>query len=314
MIRITGEQALQMADMYQNEGLILSEIAERFGVVRECVAKHLRKLGVEIFDKRKVHPNDHGTVLQMYSEGHTIVDTAKHLGLPGYETVAKVLRKAGVTIQCGNTRLAEQGVIQDYFEKDTEGSAYFYGLLLADGCISDSGKVTIAFETGDAHIIQNLIDEIRLNSKVSYSARKDGSGYCQTCFTVKAISDSLTKLGMEPRKSTKEVAPERFLNNRHFWRGLIDGDGHIGKKATRLYLCGSQTICDQFLEYCKSINPSINTQVVHMKGGLFRTTISGIKAATVLNELYSDCSFKLERKYLVAESTLLRYPEVRHVF
>lgn len=314
MNRVTPEVALEMANLYQNENMILSEIAEMYGVVRECVAKHLRKLGVEIFDKRKIHPSNHEQVIQMYSDGMTMVGIANHFGLPGYETIAKVIRKAGLTIQCGNTRLAEQGVVQDYFEKDSEGAAYFYGFLLADGCISDRGKVTIALESGDSYILQKLIDELKLNSKVSFTMRKDCTKYCQTGFTVKSISDSLLKLGMEPRKSTKEIAPDRFINNRHFWRGLVDGDGSIGKDVSKIYLCGSETICNQFLEYCKSINPSINTKVVLMKGSLYRTTITGVKAATILNELYSDCDFKLTRKSEKAENILLRYPEVRHVF
>lgn len=262
---------------------------------------------------RKIPVSEFENIKKLYECGMILSDIGKKYDVTR-ESIAKNLRKQGVVIQHGSSRKVSVGVNEQYFESDSEGSAYFYGLLLADGCISDLGKVNIALESSDSYILDSFKEELNLSSTVRHATNKAGSKFSQFCFTNKTISNSLTNLGMLPRKSTKEVAPEKFTENRHFWRGVVDGDGHVGKKTTRLYLCGSVTICTQFLEYCKSINPSINTQVARMKGDLFRTTISGIKAATILNELYSNCTFKLERKASLAENTLMRYPEVRHVF
>lgn len=261
----------------------------------------------------KIQTTEHDNIKNIYESGMNLNSIADRYNV-SREAIAKILRKLSVKIQHGHTRKAESGVVLDYFEKDTEGAAYFYGLLLADGCISDRGKVSIALKTEDSYILQNLKTELKLNSEVRNTMRKDCDKYSQLCFTIESISNSLRSLGMEPRKSTKEIAPERFTNNRHFWRGLVDGDGSVGTTTSRVYLCGSQTLCTQFLEYCKSINPAINTKVTLMKGNLYRTTLAGVKAATILNELYSDCEFKLIRKYEIAEETLSRYPEVRYVF
>lgn len=253
-------------------------------------------------------------MVELYKSGAILTEISSRYHV-SRECVAKNLRKAGVNIRHGLARKAEKGVILDYFENKSEGSSYFYGLLLADGTISDSGKVNLQLESSDAHIIESLKSELNLNSNVNNFISKDGWKSSSLCFTVKAISESLQNLGLTPRKSTKEFAPDSMSNDKHFWRGVIDGDGSIGKTdRPKVYLCGSEILCNQFLQYCQSINPSITTKTVLMKGGLYRVTITGIKAATILNELYSNSTFKLERKNQRVLAILDKYPEVRHVF
>jgi len=224
---------------------------------------------------------------------------AKLLGV-SRESVAKTVKKFGIIPENGNSRLASFGVDKQYFENDTEGAAYFFGLLLADGNISDRGKVSIALQKDDYMILEQLKTSIKSQSNLSYHTRKTGESYCQICFTVKELSESLTELGMVPRKSLEEKAPLRFLNNRHFWRGMIDGDGSVGYhqgRSARLYLCGSKEMCEQFLDYCKSIIPEIDSKAVVSKGSLYRISFYGIKAAELLKELYSGSEYKLQRKF-----------------
>ena len=233
--------------------------------------------------------------------------------------IAKILKSQGVVIENGNTRIANRYAVSDYFERNTEGSAYFYGLMLADGCMTGRGKrLVIELQSDDAPILETMRSELNLPNPVSHTTRKnDLTKASQLSFTVDGIYESFTKLGYTAKKSTFEFAPDRFLSNRHFWRGLIDGDGSISKtesKNRRVYLCGSKKLCDQFLTYCQSVNPSINTSTALMKGNLYRVSITGVKAATVLNELYSNSNFKLDRKAYNAERLIEKYPEVRHVF
>ena len=48
-------------------------------------------------------------------------------------------------------------------------------------------------------------------------------------FISKSIADRLIELGVTPRKSlTARVIG--LENNRHFWRGVLDGDGYIKNK------------------------------------------------------------------------------------
>lgn len=231
--------------------------------------------------------------------------------------IAKILKGQNINIKNGNNRVANRYVNSDYFNTDTEGAAYFYGLMLADGCMTGRGsRLSIELKASDRGILDTMRDELNITNPVAtiINSKKNSSSLS---FTVDGIYRSFVELSYTSQKSTKEVAPERFINSRHFWRGMIDGDGSISKigcKGSKVYLCGSKKICEQFLSYCKSVNPSISTSVVLMKGSLYRVNITGIKAATILNELYSNAEFKLERKFTNAEGVINKYPEVRHVF
>lgn len=257
----------------------------------------------------KIEPRYYRNIGEMYSFGMTLKEIASEYSV-SRETIAKIIRKTGVHIVHGSKRLAERGVTTDFFNKDTEEAAYFFGLLLADGNISDRGKVSIALQSDDAYILQRLVVELNLNSKVRHEVRPTGEKYSQLCFTVKAVSDCLLELGMNPRKSLTEVAPEKFLNNRNFWRGMVDGDGSVQMNkntSPKVYLCGGFEMCNQFLNYCKLIDPNIDTKVSLSKGSLYRVTICGTKAANILKELYLDSNFHLNRKRDKALSILDKY-------
>lgn len=307
--KIQPNQHQDIIDLYTS-GKILKEIAEIYNVSRETVAKILRKNSVEIWDKRHVHPRDYDRVLSLYAEGRTMKNIAEILGEVSAESVAKIIKKFGIVPENGNTRRANFGAVQDYFEKDSEGAAYFTGLLLADGNISAKGKISIGLQSNDKHILESMKDELKLPTNISDFVRKDGEKSSTLSFNVTGISESLSKLGMFPNKSLKEIAPIRFIENRHFWRGMVDGDGSIGiqtNKSARVYLCGSKEVCSQFLEYCKKLVPEIKTEVKVSNGDLYRVSISGIKAAKVLRVLYGDSELFLNRKSKKAQEVFEKY-------
>lgn len=307
--KIKPEQHQDIVNLYTS-GKILKEIAKIYSVSRETIAKILRKNSVEIWDKRHVHPRDYDRVLSLYAEGHTMKSIAAILGGVSAESVAKTIKKFGIVPENGNTRRANFGAVQDYFENDSEGAAYFAGLLLADGNISTKGKISIGLQSNDRHILESMKDELGLPTNISDFVRKTGEKSSTLSFNVIGISESLFKLGMFPNKSLKEIAPVRFIENRHFWRGMIDGDGSVGiqtNKSARVYLCGSKEVCSQFLDYCKKIVPEINTEVKVSKGDLHRVSVSGIKAAKVLRVLYGDSEFFLNRKLKKAQEVFEMY-------
>lgn len=256
----------------------------------------------------KIPVSEHTKIASMYQSGKLLIEIASEYSV-SRETIAKILRKQDIKIQHPHKRKSEKGVVLNYFEKESEGRSYFYGFLLADGCISDRGKVNLGLEFSDGYLLECLKEELGLsNSNVNHIVRKsDGRKYATLCFKVDAITKSLTSLGLTPRKSLKEIAPDCFLNDRHFWRGMVDGDGSISKTTSRVYLCGSLTICQQFLEFCKTIDPTISTKPSLSKGLLHRITICGVKASRVLNELYKDSSFFLKRKKDCSERIIAKY-------
>lgn len=254
---------------------------------------------------RDLHPN----IVSRYKLGETLLAIADSFNV-SRETIAKIVRKAGVKIQHGSVRMAESDVDHEFFERDTEEAAYFFGFLLADGNISDRGKVSIGIQKRDEEILHSLKEACKINSNVAYHTRPDGTSSAQLVFTVKSLSESLTKLGLTPRKSLNEECPERFLFNRDFWRGAVDGDGCVvftPNASPKVYLCGSELLCSQFLDFCKSVDPTINTKPSHTKNELFRTTISGTKASRILSHLYENSNYHLTRKKEKALTLIQKY-------
>lgn len=261
---------------------------------------------------KKISSSEYPSIITMYKDGKNLSEIGREYGVVR-ESIAKILRKLNITIRNGNTRKAENGVNLRFFEEDTEGSAYFYGLLLSDGNISERGKVSISLKSTDSHILEDFRLAVGSNSKVTFHTRPDGTSSCSLVFTVKPIAESLDKLGMVPRKSLSEKAPSKFLLNKDFWRGMVDGDGCItfpeNKASPRVYLCGSEEICNQFLSFCKTIREDITTDTVHMVGGLYRVTVCANKAASVLQVLYGDCNYSLKRKGVLAHKVVAKYSE-----
>ena len=256
----------------------------------------------------KIQKSDLPNIKELYETGSTLKAIADHYSV-SRECIANNLRIQGIVLQNGSSRRASKGVDLDFFNRESEEAAYYFGLLLSDGNISDRGKVTIGLQSKDRAILESLVSAAKLNSHVKDVSRSNTDfESVQLCFTVKSLSASLSLLGLTPRKSLKEKAPDRFLFNRHFWRGMVDGDGSIASpNKARVYLCGGKEICEQFLAYCKVINPTIDTQPALSAGGVWRTSITGSKAASILSELYCESNFKLERKFERAKAILLKY-------
>lgn len=102
----------------------------------------------------------------------------------------------------------------------------------------------------------------------------------------------LIKLGITPRKSHTlqyPKLPKQF--ERHFMRGLLDGDGSI-KKGGFLFL-GTEMLIDGIRASIFSHTGMMLTKA-HQENKLWR--LAGGKKTNVLSWLYRDASIYLRRK------------------
>ena len=99
------------------------------------------------------------------------------------------------------------------------------------------------------------------------------------------IVDKLAEYGIVIRKSKIAKVPEQLKNNRHFWRGMIDGDGwvtrHIKTDCPLVGFCGTIDIVNSF------INFTGNTARVRQKTSCcHELSYSGITAQYICGMLY----------------------------
>jgi len=239
-------------------------------------------------------------IVELYDQGNSIRQIQK-LKECSIQDIRKVFKKFEVepkTLKFYREQHANDSAFLDTTEEDC---AYFYGWLLSDGCYTNNAMV-VAINSKDIEVLENLKAYVGTENKISVGTHTDsrnGSVYNRASFYFKhdLMTERLVALGMSQRKSAKEVCPEVFKYNRHFWRGMIEGDGSISKSSNEIGLVGSQEVVEAFGEYCKSLFPDCKPNY-YVKGTLHVFSLcSKVYSKQILDELYRDCKYKLSRKY-----------------
>lgn len=191
------------------------------------------------------------------------------------------------------------------FETITNESAYWIGFLLADGNVSKN-VVAINLKTSDVPHLEKFREFMGGNQAISLKKDNRVSGYAFG--SIKVVKD-LAQWGIVPNKSLIATAHPDLDMNPHFWRGVVDGDGTITKTA--IGLCGTKSVCESFLRFCKSI---INTDatVQQVKENLYHTRIgvSRDKSSELARLMYDNPHVHLDRKYDLVMTILNRVERV----
>ncbi len=205
----------------------------------------------------------------------------------------------------------------------SERSAYFVGLLMADGNVHEAkGTMVISLKLSgdDDCMVSEFRDFLGSNQPLQYVPAGEQSfmGSAKkyhiqerTYLSVasKQIAADLERYGVIPRKSL--VARVNLLeNNRHFWRGLIDGNGSLSIRTHArctlpvISLVGSQSIVNQFLTYVRTLVET-DCNLLPAKS-VWRLCLQSQAAAVVVRELYGDCTIALPRKKAAADEIMAR--------
>jgi hypothetical protein len=149
--------------------------------------------------------------------------------------------KSGKTISCGCYRKNRSGIDHDLFKDLDDESAYWIGFLMADGNIeSMKNNVNVTLQIGDRDHIEkfkkftkgnNSIREI--SQKRIYKNIETVGHYSRYSFTSDEVVKTLSLYGVVPRKSLTATPSPLVSGNKHFWRGVIDGDGCISRDLSR---------------------------------------------------------------------------------
>ena len=289
-----------------HDGASLGEIAKDFNVTATYITD--RFLDYQLTTKkqsRTIGADDQEKVLRLFDSGNTVKEIADSLGLI-YKSCLAFIYKTGRDTSTGVTKVNCRGVDLDFFRRySSESSAYFTGLLVADGNVAESGRVSLSLKSSDSPILEVFSKELKLprHEVTTYSVVDKRTGAISSVssvqFSIERLTTDLLSLGLMPRKSTKETCPDVYKQNRHFWRGLVDGDGHISdpeKSRPLVSLCGSLEICNSFKEFCSLFIDVTTTVRKTGDSGLHLIDINGEKALKIMAVLYQDCEFYLDRK------------------
>lgn len=289
----------------------IREISQIVDVPYCNIFPRLEKKGI-IPNKRDfylVTPFQSELIIRKYKQGLPSTVIANDFGISS-DSVIRLLKLRGIEIRESNDKIYTNPEFNHnaFTDMQDEESAYFYGLLLADGCITRGKGNGIALRLGlkreDEYMIQKFASYLKSNCKIfreNYVDKRTNKIYEASSIKVaeKNLINRLISLGFDFRKSTKEkLPPKEICNSRHFWRGMIDGDGSVSSVDRRtINLCGSLEVIEGFADFVKNVVGVNKESRIHNKSGLCNITYCGEYAIAIADFLYSDSKIHLKRKY-----------------
>lgn len=255
--------------------------------------------------KRTCLTKEHRVELgEKYKGGAMASELAREYGLSRNSTL-DIIDKLGITrhTQSYSTRNAnkiDRGIeVNDFAFSGPidEAMAYWIGFMMADGRMLEPNLVSIILK--DHEHVHKLRDFLGSTHAIGIIERDGGSkSYSQLQLHSTQMYNDLCSYGVVPRKSLIAVPPESLMDDRHFWRGVIDGDGSVTidgpshwkyiVKVVRL--CGTAGICNGLLSH---INGNILDFECHNKlyyhgPKTCEISIYGKKAAVLAEYFYKD--------------------------
>ena len=236
--------------------------------------------------------------------GHQI---SAELGID-YSCVHRWLRKLGLNLPNYHNELKFDNTVFDVI--DTEEKAYWLGFMYADGYVSKDRKtVELSLMGADVEHLQKFATFLHHRDGVRIGTSKyNGKTFsrCRLILTNSHFNEALVKLGCIPNKSLILKFPDITIFSseeliRHFIRGYVDGDGHVGisqNDYSRFEIIGTL----EFLDGIKHYFPNLFTMAYYKNKRKINTntyflSITGKKAAEFGDILYKDASIYLQRKY-----------------
>lgn len=248
-------------------------------------------------------------IVAWYQEGTPMSFLAKVYDVSS-NTIMKILHKENTRIR-GNIDASKRlNIDEEIFDKINEESAYWLGFLMADGCVFKTGnsyQIIIGLQKEDKKHLEKFKKFLRSGHKVSLYKNN-----CKFAFRSKKLGEKLISFGIVPHKGKNGCECSKELaNNRHFWRGVIDGDGTLGIYIRRdrgssyehLALVGSYNLMCQFFSYVKTICDT-KANIYIDSGNSFRVAFRYHKARTLTKHFYKDATIYLERKMQIAQEMM----------
>lgn len=311
MYKKTQSKSDKVLELY-NSGVILTKICVETKTSQKTVKKILFSHGINYDELEELKYREKlKLAIKLYEEGKAQIQIEQELNLTR-KTLRKLFKEQAKhyktkseqwRIRYGNT------LREDAFELITPESAYWIGMLYADGHIGSGRRefnVELGLHSNDIEHLKKYQNFLGANGKMSPAPKQD---YIRVKIGCERLYKSLQNLGFTNNKSLDAKPHNSVEDDRNFWRGCVDGDGGIynpyktkkGKSPRQIFLCGTLDTVIGFIVFCEKNSKIINRKFPTKANGkeLYEISYYGKEAEMIAELLYKDTAVYLDRKYAV---------------
>lgn len=306
--RFDDVQEAEIARRY-GTGETVAVIGHSLGCSPQTIANILRRLGVALRTRNPVITDEQNELaLRLCRDGKTIDEAAAEAGVSNRH-VKKLLADTDIEMRQG--RPPEHDLNHAAFDQPTPEALYWYGFLLADGALHYDNYGSPILATGLSVKDRGHVEKLRafLGSTHTIGINTAGEGTFggdSSTFRVrsKQIAEALVKWGFTTVKAER-LPRGGAENSRDFWRGMVDGDGSVGKPGgcyDYISLNGQHALMCEFRTYLNRNNISCGN--VNRKGVIWSVKAVRYQAIKAISLLYEGATVFLDRKFANARAAL----------
>ena len=314
---LTDEQESKIRKEYES-GDSTVVLSRRYSRTHRRICVAIRRAGGKLRTRKEtseaeLFSKDQSIELRgLYESGDSLGALSKRFGGTA-STIMKYVIKSGGKMRPQAESCRIHPVNHGFFDEiDTEEKAYWLGFISADGNVTRD-VVRIALKSSDDSHLRKFSEDIGSDCvpKIYAVMTKNLNVFTYSGISVcsRQVVDSLNKLGVVSNKSLvlRPASVDPILE-RHYWRGVIDGDGTVGmfggNSQPRVSLIGSLWVVRGFCDYVQRISGEIKEPKSHVS--VWNVCFAKRRVAEVVaRELYENCSVSLDRKQIAAESIWL---------
>lgn len=300
--KLSEEEFEEAIDRYKNSEPV-TEIVKDYPIAYSTFYSYLERYDVDSRQKR-LTDGEEKEICELYKSGESSVEISNKFDVSP-DGVRRVLKRNGVERRNQKEAQRQYELDDTVFEEINEESAYWLGFLMADGCVSqkknDSYVISLHVATKDKEHLEKFRDFLNSNhpihDRTTYGGYSKGSEFSTITLHSDKLAKDLKSYGVVERKSMSAEVNDRLKDNRHFWRGVVDGDGYLKEHdvTVSVDLVGSKNLLKQFKEFVTSFCSTKSSVLEHKS--IYRYMVCGSNvASTVISKLYSNCSVYLDRK------------------
>lgn len=280
--------------------------------------------------QRKITQEEKDGMIGLYNQGYSATKSAAQYGLSS-ECCSREAKKRGIPIRDNSKYKIDNTIFESI---DTEEKAYWLGFLAADGTVTEEGIIILSLKNEDFGHVQKFLNFCKSSHPIKiYNVKisKDSDKTYKSCKVVignRKITNDLIPLGVSPRKTFSFVPPLNIIPKelqKHFWRGIFDGDGCISKTYDTKNqenciwvsnLTGNQFVVSEFKKFVSSYsNAKANMLLKYDSdaGKTYGISFAGVELVQmILYGLYHNSTISLDRKYQLYLECMNQIPKKRN--